>query len=47
MGIYGDSPMEFSESRKDKIVYVELKFLGGSVLASENKDITDSSKTDS
>ena len=47
MGKYGDTPMEVSESRKDKIVHVELKFWGGSILASDNKDITESSKTDS
>ena len=28
MGRYGDSPMEVPESRKDKIVHVELKFCG-------------------
>ena len=47
MGRYGDSPMEVPESRKDKIVHVELKFWGGSILASDNKDSTESSKTDS
>ena len=43
MGRYGDSPMEVQESRKDKIVHVELKFWGGSILASDNKDNTESS----
>ena len=47
MGRYGDSTMEFPESRRDKIVYVELKFWGESILASENMDSTESSKTDS
>ena len=28
-------------------MHVELKFLGGSIFASDNKDITESSKTDS
>jgi len=28
MGRYGDSPKEVPESRKDKIVQVELKFWG-------------------
>ena len=28
MGRYGDSPIEVPESRKDKIVHVELKFCG-------------------
>ena len=40
---YGDSPMEVPESRKDKKVHVELKFWGGSILASDNKDNTESS----
>ena len=40
--------MEVPESRKDKIVHVELKFWGGSILASDNMDSTESSKkTDS
>jgi len=43
MGRYGDSPMEVQESRKDKKVHVELKFWGGSILASDNKDNTESS----
>ena len=47
MGRYGDSPMDVSESRKDKIVHVELKFWGGSILASDNMDSSESSKTDS
>lgn len=47
MGRYGDSPMEVPESRKDKIVHVELKFWGVSILASDNMDSTESSKTDS
>ena len=41
------STTEILESRKDKIVHVELKFWGGSILASDNKDSTESSKTDS
>ena len=36
--------MVVPESRKDKIVHVELKFWGGSILASDNKDSTESSK---
>ena len=44
---YRDSAMEVPESRKDKIVHVELKFWRGSILASDNKDSTESSKTDS
>ena len=44
---YEDSPMEVPESRKDKIMPVELKFWGGSILAPDNLDNTDSSKTDS
>ena len=44
---YGDSPMEVPESRKDKIMPVELKFWGGSILAPDNLDSTESSKTDS
>ena len=47
MGRYGDSPMEVPESRKDKILYEELKFQGGSILAYDNLDSTESSKTDS
>jgi len=47
MGRYGDSPMEVPESRKDKIVHVELKFWGVSILSSDNIDSTESSKTDS
>ena len=43
MGRYGDSLIEVPESRKDKIVHVELKFWGGSILASDNKDSTESS----
>ena len=39
--------MEVPESRKEKIVLVELKFWGGSILASDNMDSTESSKTDS
>ena len=39
--------MEVPESSKDKIVHVELKFWGGSVLPTDNKDSTESSKTDS
>ena len=39
--------MEVPESRKDKIVHVELKFWGGSILSSDNIDSTESSKTDS
>ena len=45
-GRYGESSMEVPQSRKDKIVHVELKFWGGSILASDNKDSTESSKTD-
>ena len=37
---YGDSPMEVPESRKDKIVHVEFKFWGGSILASDEIDST-------
>ena len=33
MGRYGDSPMEVPASRKDKIVHVELKFQGNSILS--------------
>ena len=47
MGRYGDSPMVVPESRKDKIVHVELKFWGGCILASNNKDSTGRSKTES
>ena len=43
---YGDSPMEVPESRKDKIVPVELKFWGVSILASDNMESKESSKTD-
>ena len=43
MGRYGDSPMEVPESRNDKKVHVELKFWGRSILASDNKDNTESS----
>jgi len=43
MGRYGDSLMEVQESHKDKKVHVELKFWGGSILASDNKDNTESS----
>ena len=39
--------MEVPESRKDKIMHVELKFWVGSILAPDNLDSTDSSKTDS
>ena len=39
--------MEVPESRKDKIMHVELKFWGGSILAPDNFDSTESSKTDS
>ena len=39
--------MEVPESRKDKKVHVELKFWGGSILAPDNMDSTESSKTDS
>ena len=38
--------MEVPESRKDKIVPVELKFWGGSILASDNMESKESSKTD-
>ena len=47
MGRYGDSPMVVPESRKDEIVHVELKFWGGSILPTDNKDSTESSKIDS
>ena len=47
MGRYGDSPMEVPESRKDKILHVELKFWWVSILAPDNMDSTESSKTDS
>ena len=43
---YGDSPMEVPESRKDKIVPVELKFWRDSILASDNMECKESSKTD-
>ena len=39
--------MEVPESRKDKIVHVGLEFWGVSILASNNMDSTESSKTDS
>ena len=39
--------MEVPESRKDKIVHVKLKFWGISILAPDNFDSTESSKTDS
>ena len=47
MGRHVDSPMEVPRSRKDKIVHVELKFWGRSILASDNMYSTESSKTDS
>jgi len=47
MGRYGDSPMEVAESHKNKIVHIELKFWGGSILASDNIDSAESSKTNS
>ena len=43
---YGDSPMEVPESRKDKIVHAELRFWGDSILASDNMECKESSKTD-
>ena len=36
MGRYGDSPMEVPESRKDKIMHVDLMVWRGSILASDN-----------
>ena len=39
--------MEVPESRKDNIVHVVLKIWGGSILASDKMDSTESSKTDS
>jgi PhnB protein len=47
MGRYGDSPMEVAESHKNKILHIELKFWGGSILASDNIDSAESSKTNS
>ena len=47
MGSYRDLPMEVPESLKDKIVQVELKFWGVFILAFENMDSTERSKTDS
>ena len=38
--------MQVPESRKDRIVYVELRIWESSILASENIDSTESSKTD-
>ena len=41
---YRDSPMEVPETQKNKIVHVELKFWGGSILASDQMDSEESSK---
>ncbi|MCH1521156.1 MAG: hypothetical protein L7T82_06525 [SAR324 cluster bacterium] len=43
---YGDSPMEVPESRKDKIVHAELRVWGNPILASDNMECKESSKTD-
>ena len=43
---YGDLPMEFPEYRKDKIVNVKLRFWRDSILASDNMECKESSKTD-
>ena len=36
MGRYGDSPMNVPESQKNKIMHVEFKFQGGSLMASDH-----------
>ena len=43
---YGDSPMEVPESRKDKIVHVKVRFWRDSILAADNMECKESSKTD-
>ncbi len=40
MGRYGDSPMEVPPEQRDKIMHVELKFWGGSIIASDHMDCT-------
>lgn len=41
IGTYADAPMEVSESQKGKIMHVEFKFWGGTILASDDLDNAD------
>ena len=38
LGRYGDSPMNVDPADKDKIMHVEFKFWGGSIMASDHID---------
>ncbi|KAA3609240.1 MAG: VOC family protein [Calditrichaeota bacterium] len=38
MGRYGDSPMEVPQAQQAKIMHVEFKFWGGSIMASDHMD---------
>ena len=38
MGRYGDSPMDVPPEQRDKIMHVEFKFWGGSIMASDHMD---------